>query len=176
MNIKLPSGGVLPALTLPRVNGGDVTLGKADRPGRWQIVIVYRGLHCPICRKYLKRLEELKGGFDKANADVVAVSADPLEKARAMVEDLGLTLPVAYGFTVPQMQELGLYISDPRNPQETDRPFAEPATFALNGEGKLQLIEISNTPFHRADLAELLDTVEWVQENDYPIRGTHVPS
>jgi len=37
------------------------------------------------------------------------------------------------------------------------------------------LIEISNTPFNRADLAELLDTVIWVQENDYPIRGTYRP-
>ena len=58
-------------------------------------------------------------------------------------------------------------------PQETDRPFAEPATFALNKKGKIQLIELSNTPFNRADLSELLETLEWIDENDYPIRGTH---
>lgn len=90
-----------------------------------------------------------------------------------MVANNGIGFPVAYGLTIPQMRELGLYISDPRSSEETDRPFAEPATFAINNQGRLHLIEISNTPFDRADLAELLDTVEWVQENDYPIRGTH---
>lgn len=173
MSTKLNSGGTLPAFTLPLVPGGEATLGKVATPGAWQIVIVYRGLHCPLCNKYLARLEELREGFAKVNAELLAISGDPIEKARAMVENNGLNFPVAYGLGIDQMRELGLYISDPRGPQETDRPFAEPATFALNGEGRLHLIEISNTPFNRADLAELLDTVDWVQENDYPIRGTH---
>ncbi|MCB1235390.1 MAG: thioredoxin peroxidase, partial [Verrucomicrobiae bacterium] len=96
-----------------------------------------------------------------------------LEKARTMVVNHGLGFPVAYDLSIEEMRELGLYISDPRSAEETDRPFAEPATFAVNEEGLLHLIEISNTPFNRADLAELLDTVEWVKENNYPIRGMH---
>lgn len=173
MSTKLTSGGTIPAFTLPLVGGGEITLGQASQQGQWQIVIVYRGLHCPICNKYLTRLEELKPAFAKIHTELVAVSADPLEKAQAIAANNGLSLPVAYGLSIEQMRELGLYISNPRNPQETDRPFAEPATFATNGQGKLQLIEISNTPFNRADLAELLDTVEWIQQNNYPIRGTH---
>lgn len=173
MSTKLTSGGTIPPLTLPLVGGGDITLGKTNTPGAWQIVIVYRGLHCPLCNKYLARLEELREGFAKANAELIAISGDPIEKAEAIIERNGLTIPVAYGLGIEQMRELGLYISDPRNPEETDRPFAEPGTFAINSDGKLHLIEISNTPFNRADLAELLDTVDWVQENDYPIRGTH---
>ena len=173
MNQKLASGGTLPALTLPLVQGGEITLGKTSAPGMWQIVIVYRGLHCPICNQYLKRLEELREGFAKAGAELVCVSADPLEKARAVVDKHGLGFPVAYGLSIEEMRELGLYISDPRSAEETDRPFAEPATFAVNEEGLLHLIEISNTPFNRADLAELLDTMEWVKENNYPIRGMH---
>ncbi|MCB1089076.1 MAG: AhpC/TSA family protein [Verrucomicrobiae bacterium] len=174
MTSKLTSGGTLPALTLPLAQGGEITLGKATQPGVWQIVIVYRGLHCPVCNSYLKRLEELREGFAKAGAELVGVSADPLEKAQSMVTNHGLHFPVAYGLSIEQMRELGLYISDPRSAEETDRPFAEPATFAVNADGRLHLIEISNTPFNRADLAELLDTVEWVKENNYPIRGTHL--
>lgn len=173
MSHKLTSGGTLPALILTLFGGGDVTLGKPTQEGNWQVVIIYRGLHCPLCRKYLARLEELKDGFAKAGAELVAVSGDPLEKAETMISEQGLTIPVAYGLTVEQMKELGLYISDPRSADETDRPFAEPATYAVNSDGLLHLIEISNTPFNRADLAELLDTVEWIRENDYPIRGTH---
>lgn len=173
MSNKLTSGGNLPAITLPLVGGGEATLGQTQDSSVWQIVIIYRGLHCPICHKYLKRLEELREGFANASAEILAVSGDPLEKAQAMVEKHDLTFPVAYDLSIQQMKQLGLYISEPRSPQETDRPFAEPATFALNKEGKIQLIELSNTPFNRADLSELLETVEWIDENDYPIRGTH---
>jgi hypothetical protein len=45
--------------------------------------------------------------------------------------------------------------------------------FAVNPEGKVQLIDISNTPFNRSDPDELLETLEWIQENNYPIRGTY---
>ena len=174
MSTKLTSGGTLPAITLPLVNGGEITLGHTTNPNTWQVVIVYRGLHCPLCNKYLKRLEELRDAFTNANAELIAISGDPLEKAQTIVTNNKLQFPVAYGLSIEQMRQLGLYISDPRSPEETDRPFAEPATFALNSDGQLHLIEISNTPFNRADLAELLDTVEWIQENDYPIRGTHI--
>jgi hypothetical protein len=45
--------------------------------------------------------------------------------------------------------------------------------FTMNAEGKVQLIDISNTPFNRSDLSELIETVEWIKKNDYPIRGTY---
>lgn len=147
-------------------------MGKVASPGKWQVVFVYRGVHCPVCNKYLSRLESLREEFYKVNSEIVAVSGDPEEKATRMVRSNELGFPVAFGLTVEQMRELGLYISRPRSPEESDRPFAEPATFAVNAEGRLQLIEISNTPFNRADLAELYDTVDWIQKNDYPIRGT----
>jgi len=173
MSHKLESGGPLPTLHLPVVDGEKVTLGKAQTPGNWQVVIVYRGIHCPLCNKYLKRLEELYSGFTKAGAEVVAVSGDPLAKAEAIVKNNQLTFPVAYDLSVEQMQTLGLYITEPREDDDTDQRFAEPATFGINPDGKLQLIEISNTPFNRADLVELLDTVEWIQETGSPIRGTY---
>ncbi len=173
MSNKLASGGNLPAITLPLVDGGEATLGKAKKSNVWQIIIIYRGLHCPICQQYLKRLEDLREGFSKASAEILAVSGDSLEKAHAMVEKHDLKFQVAYDLSIPQMRQLGLYISDPRDHQETDRPFAEPATFAVNRGGKIQLIELSNTPFNRADLSELLESVEWIDENNYPIRGTH---
>jgi len=63
-------------------------------------------------------------------------------------------------------------ISHPRSPEETDRPFPEPGMLAVNADGHVQLIDISNMPFNRSDLDELVETVEWIQENNYPIRGT----
>ena len=169
---KMISGGVFPAWTAPLVGGGEARIGRAKTADWWQMVLVYRGLHCPVCRGYLKRVEELKDAFAQARAEVIAVSADPREKAERMVADQGLTFPVAYDLSVDRMREWGLYISKPRSADETDRPFAEPGLFGINENGVVHLIDISNTPFNRADLAETVDTVEWVRENDYPIRGT----
>ena len=46
-----------------RLGGGDVSTGGAG----WKMVIVYRGLHCPKCKAYLTRLEELKDRFAEIN-------------------------------------------------------------------------------------------------------------
>ncbi|ADE55805.1 alkyl hydroperoxide reductase/ Thiol specific antioxidant/ Mal allergen [Coraliomargarita akajimensis DSM 45221] len=172
-SMKLRSGGTIPAITLPLLGGGRVTLGQRRYPENWQVIFVYRGLHCPLCKRYLGKLKTLKEGFEAAGAELLAISGDPEERAQAMIEETGLDIPVAYDLSIEQMQELGLYISNPRSPEETDRPFAEPAMYAINEKGLIHLIDLSNTPFNRSDLDELLDTVEWVRANNYPIRGTY---
>jgi len=70
------------------------------------------------------------------------------------------------------MRALGLYISAPRSPQETDRPFPEPALFVVNPQGNIQIIDISNAPFARPDLNGVLKGLKFIQEKQYPIRGT----
>ncbi|MEM9158000.1 MAG: redoxin domain-containing protein [Verrucomicrobiota bacterium] len=170
---KLHSGGTMPSIFLSKIGGGEIELGRRSKSDLWKLVFIYRGNHCPVCHQYLKRLESLREQFLKAGAEIVAASADPEDRARAMVEKESLQFPVAYGLSVRQMQSLGLWISEPRSPEETDRPFAEPSMFAINEEDRIHLIDQSNTPFNRADLSELLETVEWVRENNYPIRGTY---
>jgi hypothetical protein len=85
---------------------------------------------------------------------------------------LELSYPVGYALSIDQARELGLYISEPRSSQETDRPFAEPGTFVVNPDGALQIIDISNAPFSRPDPAGLLNGIKVIREKDYPIRGT----
>ena len=91
-----------------------------------------------------------------------------------MVESAKLSIPVGYSLSIQQMKKLRLYISNPSSHKETDRPFPEPGKLAVNTEGKIHLIDISNAPFNRSDLGELLKTIEWIKGNDYPIiRGTY---
>jgi hypothetical protein len=70
------------------------------------------------------------------------------------------------------MTDLGLYISEPRSEKETDHPFAEPAIFVINEHDQIQILDKSNAPFSRPDLNDLLAGIEFIRENDYPIRGT----
>ena len=165
------SGQTLPTISLPTVGGENVTLGRGEASD-WHVVIVYRGLHCPICKKYLTQLESLQSQFADVNADVMAVSADPQEKARQMADATGATFSVAYDLSLDQMQSLGLFISDPR-PGETDRPFAEPGLYAVNSAGVVQLIDVANAPFLRPGLEDLPDSLSFLKAKDYPVRGTH---
>lgn len=169
----LPAGSPFPKTEVHALSGGLITLGAPRGDHDWQLVVVYRGLHCPICKTYLARLQELEGDFNELGVDVVTVSGDPKEKAQAMVDEKELTLSVGYGLTPEQMETLGLYVSDPRSPEETDRPFAEPAIFVVNAEGNIQILDISNAPFARPDLQGVANGIKFVRANDYPIRGTH---
>ena len=79
---------------------------------------------------------------------------------------------MAYGLGIDDMRRLGLYVSEPRSPQETDRPFAEPGLFVVNAQGNLQIAEASNAPFVRPDLELVAKGIAFIRENDYPVRGT----
>jgi peroxiredoxin len=172
-NEKLAAGAKFPEITLPLVSGNTVTLGDGNnKEDRWQLVVVYRGKHCPICKRYLATLEELKAEFDVEGIDVIAISGDGLEKAAAQVDEGALTFPVAYDLSLEQMVELGLYISDPRSSAETDRPFPEPALFAIRPDNTLQIIDISNAPFARPELGAILKGLRFIREKGYPVRGT----
>jgi peroxiredoxin len=56
-------------------------------------------------------IDELK----RENADVIALSVDPLDKAKEMVEKSGASFPIAYGLKVPEdADKVGAYWEDRR--------------------------------------------------------------
>ena len=171
MSDKPESGQRLPEISLPQLGGGELRLGTPVGDHDWQMVVVYRGKHCPICKTYLAELERAAPEFAKAGVGVVAVSSDPEDRARSFTDEIGVSFPVGYGLTVDQMHSLGLYVSEPRSEEETDRPFAEPGVFVINADGLLQVVDISNAPFARPDLAGLAKGLKFIRDNDYPIRG-----
>ncbi len=165
---KMAAGEKFPALAWDAVSGSRICPSVVEG---WRVLIVYRGKHCPLCKAYLDSLNEMLGEFQSANIAVFTVSADGKEKAFEEVDECGWKFPVGYNMSVSEMRQLGLYISDPRSPQETDRPFAEPALFVVNPDGNTQIIDISNAPFSRPDLNSLLKGLQFVISKDYPIRG-----
>ena len=167
---KLAAGATFPSLSWPTVGGG--ALNVASMPG-WRLLAVYRGKHCPLCKKYFKTLDGMLDEFKAAGVAVAAVSADPKEKAEADVAEHGWRMPVGYGLSIEDMRTLGLYISAPRSPQETDRPFAEPGLYLVNPQGNVQIVDVSNAPFSRPDLQMILYGAKVVIEKSYPVRGTH---
>ena len=166
---RIPAGSAFPALEWSQTDGG--MLAPAGTEG-WRLLVVYRGAHCPLCRKYLKTLESLQPAFADAGITVAALSADPGERAIKEAGEEGWTFPVGYDLTPDQMRTMGLYVSSPRSPEETDRDFAEPGLFVINPQGAIQIVDVSNAPFARPDLEGLLHGLKFVIAKDYPIRGT----
>ena len=156
-------------MNLPSIDGELIQLGGK---GQWQVAVVYRGSHCPLCRKYLATLDSLLDDFRGIGAEVIAISGDPLDRAKEEAAEEGWQFPVGCELSQDQMRQLGLYVSEPRSPQETDRPFAEPGLFVTNPDGILQIVDVSNAPFTRPDLQGVLNGLKFIQEKDYPIRGT----
>ncbi|MHA2937322.1 peroxiredoxin family protein [Vibrio sp. RC27] len=172
-SIKLTTGDRFPSVSAQLLDGTAIELGKPLGSADWQMVVVYRGKHCPLCVRYLNALEEHKEALASIGVSVLAVSADSKEQLTEMMDKLTVSFPIAYGLTEDQMKSLGVYISQPRTEQETDHNYSEPALFIINEKGNLQAVDISNVPFLRPELDVIVKGVTFVRsQENYPIRGT----
>lgn len=160
---------LVPRFTLPKAGGGTVEIGKPK--DRWTMLFVYRGAHCPRCKRFLNKLDSMLDDWTAA-VDVVVVSADTEEIAVADLREFEWTFDLCYGLREDQMRALGLFISHPLSDAEAEGLFAEPGTFGIRPDGTLMLVDISNGPAARPDLDELLDGMKFNIDNNRPTRGT----
>jgi len=168
----------VPALTLPLVQGGttdDLALGTGT-DGRFTVMVFYRGLHCPVCRKQLREIDENMDELRDAGVGrVVAISMDTLKRATISVNDWELArLPIAHGLTEDAARQWGLFVSSGFKESEPER-FSEPGLFVLDSDNTLFWSNISTMPFGRMPVSAIIHGLEYVTENDYPARGTVAP-
>ncbi len=163
-----------PALSLPLAGGGstdDVAPGTgAD--GRFSLVVFFRGLHCPVCRKQLgeidRRVAELR---ENGVGRVVAVSMETAERSAQLVDEWHLeALPVAYGLSEESAREWGLFVSTAIKDGEAP-VFNEPGVFVLDSDGTVFWSNVSSMPFGRPALDDVLAGLQFAEKNDYPARG-----
>ena len=167
----------VPALTLPTLDHGDFTLQR-DAAENFSLVVFYRGLHCPICLKYLLELGRLLPEFDKRGVKVVAVSSDDSQRARAMADKLNApNLRVAHSLPLAQARDWGLYISTSRGTTsvgiEEPALFAEPGVFIVRPDGTLYYGAVQTMPFARPHFDELLAAIDFALAKNYPARGEY---
>jgi len=167
----------VPALNIPLVGGDRFVLGAA--PGdTFDLIVFYRGLHCPICAKYLMELERLMPEFEKRGVNVIAVSSDSAERAEAMAEKIkAVQLKVGYAISLQSARQWGLYISASRGQTSIgiDEPalFSEPAVFIVRPDGTLYYGSTQTMPFARPQFQDLLAAVDFAVAKNYPARGEY---
>ncbi|MEX2492464.1 MAG: peroxiredoxin-like family protein [Nitrospirales bacterium] len=159
-----------PELEVKTIEGNIWKLSKLDPP-TFTMIVFYRGLHCPICKTYLKDLEGKWREFTKRGVEMIAISGDTEERATKSKQEWGLEqLMVGYDQAMSSMREWGLYISH-RIKDSEPAQFGEPGVFLIRPGGELYYIAINSMPFGRPSFRDLLSTVDWVTENSYPARG-----
>jgi peroxiredoxin len=77
----LQPGEPAPAFTLPAVNA-DRTISLADLHGRPFLIGLFRGLHCPFCRRQIRQLSGVQPALRAAGVETLAVINTSLERAR----------------------------------------------------------------------------------------------
>lgn len=169
MRAKPEVGRPFPEITAMGAGGERVTLARPA--GRWHLVIVYRGAHCPRCATYLAKLVGHAPKLRELGVEVTLVSSDPRARAEKFLADSGVDLPLAAELTIDDARALGLYISDPRDANETDQPFPEPGLFVIRPDGIVQVADISNSASFRPDLDVALSGITSMVERGIPIRG-----
>jgi peroxiredoxin len=167
-------GTLAPRLSLSLAGGGStdgLDLGTGEG-GRFTLVVFFRGLHCPVCRRQLKELDER---LDELRAvgigRVVAVSMESAERSEQVVDRWGLTeLPVAWGLPEAEAREWGLFISRAIKDGEPS-VFSEPGMFILDSGGTVYWSNVASMPFGRPPLDDIIAGVAYANDHNYPARG-----
>lgn len=165
----------VPSLDFDTVGGGRWSL-SGQQPRSFTMVVVYRGLHCPVCRRYTSELNGMIEDFDKRGVSTVIASTDDRERAEQAKTQWGLPkLTVGFGVSIDKAREWGLYVSTGRGmtPAGVEEPalFAEPGLFLVKPDGTLYWASISTMPFARPHFGEIAQAIDFALSKNYPARG-----
>lgn len=165
----------VPALSVPTLLHGDYVLGN-ERPDQFSLIVFYRGLHCPICHRYLLELSRLQPEFEKRGVRLIALSSDTRERAQAMADKLpGSALRIGWGLSLEAARAWGLYVSSSRGQTslgiEEPALFSEPGVFFVRPDGSLYYGSVQTMPFARPHFDELLAALDFAIAKNYPARG-----
>jgi peroxiredoxin len=168
----------VPALKVPTLAHGPFDL-QNEKPAHFTMVVFYRGLHCPICAKYLLELGRMLPDFAQRGVNVIAVSSDTRERAQAMADKLNApNLRVGYGLALANARDWGLYISTSRGVTsigiEEPALFSEPGLFLVRPDGTLYYAAVQTMPFARPHFDEMIGALDFAIAKDYPARGEYV--
>jgi Peroxiredoxin len=174
-NLTFP-GSKTPEMIVNSIKLTEWKLSISD-PENFDLIIIYRGLHCPICSKYLQEFDKNFDEFLKLGTNLIAISTDTEERAIKSFKDWKLEkLNLGYNLDQKTAIEWGLYLSKGiPNPSLTIAEpefFVEPGIFLVDADKRLYFSNIQSMPFTRPPVRELLSGVKFAIDKKYPARGT----
>jgi len=99
---------------------------------------------------YQAHIEE----FKRENIDIIALSVDPLDKAKEMVERSGATFPIGYGLKVPEdADKVGAY-------WEERRKIIHATNFIIDSDKKVTQACFATGPIGRIVAEDALRSIQ----------------
>ncbi|MEM8822849.1 MAG: peroxiredoxin-like family protein [Pseudomonadota bacterium] len=163
-----------PALRFPLVTGETFDL-TAETPQHFTLVIFYRGLHCPLCRRQIETdVAPNLPKLTETGIGTVIVSMDEEVRVRKQQEDGWGFGDLRVGYDLPEAtaRDWGLYISTAREGSTEPPRFSEPGMTLVRPDGRVFAHWQQSVPFARPKIEDLIPGLEFVIANNYPPRGT----
>lgn len=140
-----------------------ITIGQG-KPGRWQLLLFVNNLRDETAVAWLRELEAEGSAFSGLNCDIVAVTPEPQDTAKALAEELGLQMAVAFGMPKKLTSAWGLYVEQSTSKDASAMPAVAPAVMAFDACGVLQLVSLSSAPGLFCSVHGLVKAVEAAQK------------
>ena len=170
--MSIQPGKIIPTLRIALTDNSVLSLPDGLARGHLTLMVVYRGLHCGICKTYITELSEQVDTLSALGVDVVVASSDRIERAQqAQTEWAQNRMRFGYGLTEADGRLLRLFLTSKRKDSEPER-FFEPGMYLLGADGKVIFVSVQNMPFGRPGITEMVTRIAWMLENNIPPRGT----
>jgi len=177
---RAPSiGARAPGFTLPDARGGQISLASLLARGP-VVVTFYRGAWCPFCDLQLRSYQGVLTEIRRLGAELVAISPQIPDFARADIEKKQLTFPVLTDAGNRVARQYGLVFSLSQPLRELQERFGNPlprfngdeswelpmpGTFVLDPKGIVRLVHVDPNYMKRLEPKAILDALREMQMN-----------
>jgi peroxiredoxin len=154
----LHNGQQFPALSVPAVGGGSISLPD-DLAGSYGIVLIYRGSWCPYCNAQLASFSRAGERLGEVGAKVVALSVDDEATSAEFVAKHRLGFPVGHSADAEKVAAAtGAYVNDePRYLQSTG--------FVLAPDGTVLVAVYSSEAIGRLVVDDVVGFIRYLKEH-----------
>ena len=153
----LDTGDTFPDLKLRMLDGSEIQT-KTGLKNPWNVVLFYRGFWCPFCKAQLRSFQNGLENLSAEGVGVLAISVDPLDKAKETQKETGATFPIAYGVPVKETAEaVGAFYN--ATPTHTP-PYLQSTGFILGPDGKVLVSVYSSGAIGRLVWQDVLAIVQ----------------
>lgn len=146
---------------------------KDKSPENFMLLLFFRGLHCPVCGKYLKDFDKKLQDFENKGIEIAAISMETENRTRKAMDGWKIkNLEMCYGLKKDQALEWGLYLSKSIKEEEPDL-FCEPAMFLVRPDRTLYWAHVQSMPFARPPVSQMIEAIDFILDKNYPARGEY---
>jgi peroxiredoxin len=166
----LTPGMSAPPLSFQTVGGMEWNVATTT-PKSLDLIAVYRGLFCPYCRGFISQLASRRDAFRNLGIDPIAVSVDDRAKAQQASTEWQLgDMNVGFGLSTEGIRPWNVFLTT-REQSGQMQTFCEPALLLVNRDKKVFAMLLQNIPAGRPDLDNLLEGLDFLAKQGFPIRG-----